>query len=124
MLKTLQSKVFVITLLTLAVFAFSTFDMEAKAGTSQTKNQTVKHKSAANTSQKMSAKATSVKKIDINKAGVKDLEMLKGVGPKLAGEIVEYRKTNGPFKSIKDLMKVKGIGPKKFESLKNYIGVK
>lgn len=48
--------------------------------------------------------------VDINKADVKELSSLKGVGKGKAVKIVEYRKANGCFKDIQDVTKVKGIG--------------
>ena len=54
--------------------------------------------------------------VDINTADAKALDKnLKGVGPKAAAAIVDYRAKNGPFKSADDLAKVKGIGPKVIE---------
>lgn len=48
--------------------------------------------------------------VDINKANAETLAMeLKGIGPKKAQAIVEYRKLNGAYKSIEDLGNVKGI---------------
>ena len=61
--------------------------------------------------------------IDINKADVKTLTTLKGIGKDRAVKIVEYRETNGPFQKIEDLMKVKGIGKKIFEQNKNVLSV-
>jgi competence protein ComEA len=62
-------------------------------------------------------------KIDLNRASVKDLTQLKGVGQKYAARIVEYREENGQFNQIEDIMKIKGIGPKKFESIKDFVVV-
>jgi len=53
--------------------------------------------------------------IDVNKANEKDFASLKGIGNKKALMIIQYRKTNGCFKSIDDLRKVKGIGKKIIE---------
>ena len=61
--------------------------------------------------------------ININKADVKTLTTLKGIGKDRAFKIVEYRETNGPFQKIEDLMKVKGIGKKIFEQNKNVLSV-
>ena len=49
--------------------------------------------------------------IEINSAGVDELQQLDGIGPALAGRIVAYRKTNGPFRRMEDLLEVRGIGP-------------
>lgn len=49
--------------------------------------------------------------VDINTADVKTLDKaMKGVGPKTAQAIVDYRAKNGPFKSVDDLTKIKGVG--------------
>jgi competence protein ComEA len=63
-------------------------------------------------------------KVDINTAGVKELQALKGVGEKKAGAIVEYRTKNGQFKSIEDLTKVNGIGKKIIDDNKNELEIK
>lgn len=49
-------------------------------------------------------------KVDINKAGVKEISTLSNIGEKKAQDIVDYRKTHGDFKSIDELKKVKGVG--------------
>jgi competence protein ComEA len=61
------------------------------------------------------------KKININQASVEEIAVLKNIGPKYAERIVQYRETNGPFKSPEDLMKVKGIGSKTLELNKELI---
>lgn len=61
--------------------------------------------------------------IDINSAGVDDLVLLPGVGPKTAERILSYRQENGKFKSVEDLMNVKGIGQKKFNKLKSSVTI-
>lgn len=49
--------------------------------------------------------------VNINTASVDQLaEVLQGVGPAKAKAIVEYRESNGPFKTIDELANVKGIG--------------
>ena len=62
-------------------------------------------------------------KIDINKADMKELHSLKGIGHTKAIAIMEYRKQH-PFTKIEDIMKVKGIGKKLFEKMKDEIEVK
>ena len=62
-------------------------------------------------------------KININKATADELMILKGIGPKIAEKIIDYRKNN-PFVELEDLMQVKGIGPKIYKNIKGYIVVK
>jgi len=59
----------------------------------------------------------SVEKIDLNSATVEQLTSLPGVGPTLAGRIVEYREKAGRFNSVEELMNVKGIGEKNFAKI-------
>jgi len=63
------------------------------------------------------------KKINLNNALLNDLVKIKGVGPKTAAKIIEYRDLNGLFNSIDEIQKIKGIGPKKFEAMKDKISV-
>ena len=60
-------------------------------------------------------------KININKATVDELCVLKRIGPSYAQRIVDYREQNGPFEKPEDIMKVKGIGLKTFEANKEII---
>ncbi|MFB3896330.1 MAG: helix-hairpin-helix domain-containing protein [bacterium] len=68
--------------------------------------------------------AQSSGKININTATVSELDILPGIGPKLAERIILYRQQHGPFKRIDDIVLVSGIGPKRFEQMKNQITVK
>jgi len=56
--------------------------------------------------------------VNINTADSHELQRLPGIGPAMAARILEYRKTQGPFRRIEDLREVKGIGPKKLEKLR------
>lgn len=51
-------------------------------------------------------------RIDIDHAGLADLERLPGVGPALAKRIVADRQTNGEFASLDDLRRVRGLSGK------------
>lgn len=62
-------------------------------------------------------------KVNINQAGVEELDTLPGVGPSTAEKIVADREANGPFASIEDLKRVSGIGDKKYEQLSGLITV-
>ncbi|MBF8251127.1 MAG: competence protein ComEA helix-hairpin-helix repeat protein [Deltaproteobacteria bacterium] len=58
------------------------------------------------------------KKININTALASDLEAIRGIGPKTAEKIVEYRQNHGMFKRVEDIMKVNGIKEKGLEKIK------
>lgn len=56
--------------------------------------------------------------VDINKADIDTLVLLKGIGEKRAKAIVAYRELNGSFSSVEDLLNVKGIGQRVLEQNK------
>lgn len=62
-------------------------------------------------------------KININTAGVAELDKLSGVGPVLAERILQYRSEHGPFARAEDLENVSGIGPKIFEKMASQVTV-
>lgn len=55
--------------------------------------------------------------VDLNVADTAALEQLPGIGPALAGRIIEHRDQVGPFGSMEDLDAVSGIGPALMERL-------
>lgn len=61
--------------------------------------------------------------ININTAPASELVKLKGIGEVKAAAIVEYRRTNGNFKTVQDIMNVSGIGEKTFEKIRGQITV-
>ncbi|MET0287891.1 MAG: helix-hairpin-helix domain-containing protein [Polyangiales bacterium] len=56
--------------------------------------------------------------LDLNRASATELELLPGVGPRLAREIVEERARRGGFRSLEALDDVRGIGAKKLAKLR------
>lgn len=61
--------------------------------------------------------------LNVNTATASELELLPGIGPALAKEIVEYRRLHGPFRRPEDLLAVSGIGPAKLDLIQNLISV-
>lgn len=55
--------------------------------------------------------------INLNTAGVNDLQLIKGIGPAKAKSVIEYRKTIGCFKNKEQLKDVKGIGIKIYQNI-------
>jgi competence protein ComEA len=74
--------------------------------------------------QKPAANAQLQGTVNINTADAAQLELLPGIGPKMAESIIAYRSSVGTFNSIEDLINVKGIGPKSLEKLKPYLSLK
>ena len=62
-------------------------------------------------------------KVDINKADVWLLQTLPGIGEVRANAIVEYRRTNGFFRTTAELTSVPGIGEATFEKLKDMVTI-
>lgn len=55
--------------------------------------------------------------VDLDVAGIEEIEALRHVGPALARRIVADRDSLGPFGSRDGLLRVKGIGPSMVEKL-------
>ena len=62
-------------------------------------------------------------KVNINTAGVEELDQLPGIGPAIAQRIIDYRNEHGEFKKVEDIQEVKGIGDAKFSEIKDSITV-
>jgi competence ComEA-like helix-hairpin-helix protein len=61
--------------------------------------------------------SASVGAVDINTAGLDELQALPGVGPESARMILDDRTRNGLFDGIYDLLRIRGIGRKRFTRL-------
>jgi len=61
--------------------------------------------------------------VNLNSATEADLDELPGVGPVLAGRIIEWRDQNGPFASVEQLGEVSGIGDATLDKLRTLVTV-
>lgn len=61
--------------------------------------------------------------VNINTAGLAELDALPGIGPGYAQRIIDYREANGPFRSVEEIQNVPGIGPSTFARIRDLICV-
>jgi protein Tex len=61
--------------------------------------------------------------VNLNTASKHLLSYVSGIGPSIAQNIIEYRNSNGPFKSRLDLLKVKRLGSKVFEQSAGFLRI-
>ncbi len=61
--------------------------------------------------------------VDLNDATQAELNLLPGVGEKLANDILKYRDEIGGFQSVDELMNIRGIKEGRLLSLKKYVTV-
>lgn len=61
-----------------------------------------------------------VRTINVNTATAAELDLLPGIGPARAADIIADRAANGPYTSLDDLDRVPGIGAKTIAKLAPY----
>ncbi|MFC6239067.1 helix-hairpin-helix domain-containing protein [Longivirga aurantiaca] len=61
--------------------------------------------------------------VNLNTATIDDLDTLPGVGPVMAGRILDWRTQHGRFASVDQLREVSGIGERTFERLSPLVTV-
>lgn len=61
------------------------------------------------------------KSININRAGIEELERLPGIGEITARKIIALRNKRGQFGRLEELLDVKGIGEVKFNKIKKFL---
>ena len=65
-----------------------------------------------------SSGAGTTTRIHLSTATVEQLDSIDGIGPTLAGRIIEFRDQNGGFRSLDELSQVDGIGEKRLATLR------
>jgi len=56
--------------------------------------------------------------ISLGSATAEDLQRVDGIGPTIAGRIVEWRRQHGGFASVEQLLEVPGVGEGRLEALR------
>ena len=67
------------------------------------------------------SRSTTSIRIDVNHASAAQLNVLPGVGPRLAERIVFDRETYGPFDTVDDLERVPGVGPRIVDRVRPFV---
>ena len=61
--------------------------------------------------------------VNVNTATSVQLQTLPGIGPALAGNIIEFRENNGPFSCVEELINVMRIGPAILNGIRELVTV-
>ncbi len=75
------------------------------------------------TQEEQSQLAPADSRINLNTATSEQLQTIKGIGPSIAGKILDYRKQIGQFTSVDQLLDVSGIGSKTLEKIRPEVTV-
>ncbi|HMP15981.1 MAG TPA: helix-hairpin-helix domain-containing protein, partial [Gemmatales bacterium] len=70
-----------------------------------------------------STKELSSDLIDLNQAGLNELQKLPGIGPVLAQRILDDRTKHGLYETVYDLSRIAGIKTKTIEKIMPYVKV-
>jgi competence protein ComEA len=105
--------------LALSVLVFSVLGFSSYVSAAD-KNPASKPVQSKVQSKNISVQAES--QVHLNTASAEKItEVLKGIGPKKAEAIIEWRKQNGKFTKIEQLLEIKGIGEKTLAANKGRI---
>lgn len=59
--------------------------------------------------------------VNLNTATLEQLEALPGIGPVVAGRIVEFREKRAGFRRVEELLAVPGISEARWQVLRNLV---
>lgn len=98
-----------------------TFTESAVSGTTSSSSGAVEKSTGSSSQQASNSNKTTL--VNINKAGLEELDTLPGIGPATAQKILDYRTQNGSFKTIEEINEVSGIGEVKYNQIKDLISI-
>lgn len=61
--------------------------------------------------------------VNINTASLEEIGAIPGLGPTVAGRIIEYRERTGDFRTVRDLMRVQGMTRNMYNNFRGYMTV-
>jgi competence protein ComEA len=61
--------------------------------------------------------------LNINTATLEELDTLPGIGPVLAGRIIQFRERRGGFRRIEELLAIPGISEARWQVLRELVVV-
>ena len=61
--------------------------------------------------------------LNLNTATIPQLDALPGIGPVLAGRIIEFREKRGGFRRVEELLSVPGISEARWQILRTLVTV-
>jgi comEA protein len=114
-----------------AVLLLLTVSFVVGIGISYYKRAEFRHQAAQNqisvvrdtSAERLQDAAGAASPVDLNQATPRQLDALPGIGPVLAGRIIEYRHRRGGFHTVRELRGVSGIGEKRYSALKDMVTV-
>lgn len=61
--------------------------------------------------------------VDLNRASLRELNLIPGIGPKSAEAILAYRRSSGGFTQVEELTRIPGIKEGKLRTIRPYVTV-
>jgi competence protein ComEA len=62
--------------------------------------------------------------LNLNTATFEELDRLPGIGPVLAGRIIEFRALRGGFRRVEELLAIPGISERRWQALRDLVEVR